>query len=399
VLLVHERGAILASFTEKSDDFAQTFVASGTFGFIPGHPSASTQPLYGFFLVPIYWIAGRHWWSVGGAQILVAVAVALLVYEIGRRILSRSAGLLAALATTLHPYLVWHDIHVNREILDQLLGAAMVLLALLAARRGSLWLAAALGAVAGLAILSNTRLALLPLVLAGYLLWRLGRAAVVPAVLVLAVAAITVAPWVVRNRVQVGCWSITTDARALWKANTMQTYDILARGGWIDDVPPLPGAPRYTPEMQGAKWKVDHVLLPVDECAQQRFYEAKVEDFWREHPGEKARLAGQATAMLWSPVARSDAAGASEGGGSLARRLVEPVYMGIVYALAAVGLFLVPRALGVLAVSFLAYETLAAAVFAGTTRYRVPWDFLLMLLAAAAVTRLPLLRRPSSQER
>jgi 4-amino-4-deoxy-L-arabinose transferase-like glycosyltransferase len=395
--LLHERGAILAAFTEKSDDFAQSFVANGTFGFIAGHPSASTQPLYGFFLVPVYWIAGRHWWSVGGAQIVVAVAAALLVYEIGRRFLSRRAGLLAALGATLHPYLVWHDVHVNREILDQLLGAALVLLALLAARRGSLWLAAALGAVAGLSILSNTRLALLPLVLAGYLVWRLGRAALVPAALVLAAAALAVAPWVVRNRVQLGCWSITTDARALWKANTLQTYDILARGGWIDDVPSLPGSPP-TPEMQGAKWKVDHVLLPVDECAQQRFYEGKVEDFWREHPGEKARLAGQATAMLWSPVARSDSE-ASAGGGSLARRLVEPVYMGIAFALAAVGLFLVPRAFAVLAVALLAYETLAAAVFAGTTRYRVPWDFVLMLLTAAAVTRLPSLRRPSSHDR
>jgi 4-amino-4-deoxy-L-arabinose transferase-like glycosyltransferase len=395
--LLHERGAILAAFTEKSDDFAQSFVANGTFGFIAGHPSASTQPLYGFFLVPVYWIAGRHWWSVGGAQIVVAVAAALLVYEIGRRFLSRRAGLLAALGATLHPYLVWHDVHVNREILDQLLGAALVLLALLAARRGSLWLAAALGAVAGLSILSNTRLALLPLVLAGYLVWRLRRAALVPAALVLAAAALAVAPWVVRNRVQLGCWSITTDARALWKANTLQTYDILARGGWIDDVPSLPGSPP-TPEMQGAKWKVDHVLLPVDECAQQRFYEGKVEDFWREHPGEKARLAGQATAMLWSPVARSDSE-ASAGGGSLARRLVEPVYMGIAFALAAVGLFLVPRAFAVLAVALLAYETLAAAVFAGTTRYRVPWDFVLMLLAAAAVTRLPSLRRPSSHDR
>jgi 4-amino-4-deoxy-L-arabinose transferase-like glycosyltransferase len=396
-VLLHERGAILASFTEKSDDFAQSFVANGTFGFIAGHPSASTQPLYGFFLVPVYWLLGRHWWSVGGAQILVAVAAALLVYEIGRRFLSKRAGLLAALGATLHPYLVWHDVHVNREILDQLLGAAMVLLALLAARRGSVWLAAALGVVAGLSILSNTRLVLLPLVLAGYLVWRLGRAALVPAALLLVVAALSVAPWVVRNRVQLGCWSITTDARALWKANTLQTYDVLARGGWIDDVPPLPNAP-WTPEMQGAKWKVDHVLLPVDECAQQRLYEGKVEDFWREHPGEKARLAGQATAMLWSPVARSDSE-ASAGGGSLARRLVEPVYMGIAFALAAVGLFLVPRALAVLAIAFLAYETLAAAVFAGTTRYRVPWDFVLMLLAAAAVTRLPFPRRPSSHDR
>src|SRR5256885_2022608 len=89
VVLLHERGQILTAFTDKSDDFAQTFVHHGTFGFIPGEPSAYTQPLYGFFLVPIYWIFGRTWWAVGTIQILVATVTALLVYAIGARALSR----------------------------------------------------------------------------------------------------------------------------------------------------------------------------------------------------------------------------------------------------------------------------------------------------------------------
>ena len=44
VALLHERSDILASFTEKSDDFATTFVDSGTYGFVPGLASAWTQP-------------------------------------------------------------------------------------------------------------------------------------------------------------------------------------------------------------------------------------------------------------------------------------------------------------------------------------------------------------------
>ncbi|HWJ45769.1 MAG TPA: hypothetical protein VNR63_10320, partial [Gaiellaceae bacterium] len=72
VVLLHERGKILTAFTDKSDDFAITFVHHGTFGLVPGQPSAYTQPLYGFFLVPVYWIFGRHWWSVGLTQIAVA---------------------------------------------------------------------------------------------------------------------------------------------------------------------------------------------------------------------------------------------------------------------------------------------------------------------------------------
>ena len=83
-------------------------------------PSANTQPLYGFFLIPIVWIFGRSWLAVGLAQIVVAVATALLVYEIGRRLRSPGLGLVAALIATLQPYLVWHDVHLNREILDQL---------------------------------------------------------------------------------------------------------------------------------------------------------------------------------------------------------------------------------------------------------------------------------------
>ena len=85
--LIADRADILLGFTngEKSDDIARTFLASGTFGFIPGQPTAYTQPLYSFFLIPLYWVFERSWVVVGGAQILVATATTLLVYEIGRR--------------------------------------------------------------------------------------------------------------------------------------------------------------------------------------------------------------------------------------------------------------------------------------------------------------------------
>ena len=71
------------------------------------------------------------------------------------------------------------------------------------------------------------------------------------------------------------------------------------------------------------------------------------------------------------------------------RKLVEPVWMVALYLLALAGLFFVSAAFRALALIFVGYETLAAWVFAGTTRYRVPWDFVLALLAAAALERLP----------
>ena len=300
--LLYEREEILAAYTDKSDDFALVFLDSGTFGFIPGIPSAYTQPLYGFFLIPIYWI-DRSWVTVGVAHIVVAIATAWIVFAIGRRVASDGVALGGALLATLHPYLVWHDVHLNREILDQLLAAAVVLAALVAAEKGrSLWWAAALGATLGLAILGNARLLVLPLVLGIWLMARLGFAqhGLAALLVVCSCAALVLAPWVARNRVSVGCVAVTTDSRALWKANNLNTYDELAGGGWIDDVPPLPGAPP-SPQDAGQIYRETGRIVEVDECEQMRLFRDEVVDFWREHPGEKARLAGQAARLLWQP--------------------------------------------------------------------------------------------------
>jgi len=389
-VLAYERGDILAGFTDKSDDFARTFIASGTYGLIPGVPSAYTQPLYGFFLIPIYAVFGRSWAAVGLAQVAVAVATVWLVYEIGRRVLSRRAGLVAALLATLHPYLIWHDVHLNREILDGLLAAALVLCALVVEKRPTLPRAVLLGAVAGLAILGNARLALLPLLLVAWLVARFGpsRRAALTVLAVLAASAVVVSPWVVRNRVSVGCFALTTDARALWKANNANTYRVLAQGGWIDDVPPLPGTPP-SPEVAAELSRQTGRVVRVDECAQMDFYQDEVLAFWRQHPGEKLRLAGQAAGMLWQPTVR-ETRGRPGAGTWLdhARRWAEPLFMGPLYALAAAGLLVAGRRFLGLALAVLAYQTVLAMAFAGATRYRAPWDFLIAVMAAAGLQAL-----------
>ena len=385
--LAIERDDILAEYVEKSDTFARTLVASRTFGFLPEVPSAYTQPLYAWFLAALYWPFERSWVVVGLAQIALAVVTALLVLAIGRHLASLRIGVVAALVTTLHPYLVWHDVHVNREIADGVLLAALALLVLLAHDRRSTWLAVAAGAVAGLAILSNARLLLLPLAVAPFAAWRVrpGRRAVAAGLLVLVASAAVVAPWVARNRSVIGCATITTDTRALWKANNPATYDVLARGGWIDDVPELPGVPPW-PE-KAAAISVE-AAKAVDECAQASFYRDEVLDFWREEPAEKARLAVQAVGMLWSPFLSVDADDPGQrGAADLAQRTIEPAFVLVLYALALWGAFLAPRRFVALAAILLGYNTVAAMVFAGTVRYRAPWDFLLALLAAFALER------------
>ena len=400
--LLAERGHILAAYTEKSDDFARIFLSNGTFGLIPGQPSAYTQPLYSFFLIPIYWVFGRHWEAVGIAQILVALLAAVLVVRGGRRWLSPAAGLLAGLVATLHPYLVWHDIHLNREILDTTLAAGIVLLALGVAERRTVRGAVGLGALLGLAVLSNTRLILLPVAIGLFLVALRGdrRRATMLALVALLAAAVVVVPWVVRNRVEVGCFAVTTDSRALWKANNVNTYSTLAHNrNWIDNVPPYPNAP-LTPEQAGDDYRVNGRTTVVDECAQMTFFQQKVFDFWQEQPGEKVKLAAQATGMFWDPRAFETNNADVTGGSvlSLMRRWVVPAYMIPLYALSLIGLVIVRRRVTALAVVFLAYNTGAAMVFAGATRYRVPFDFLFALLAAGAVVKLVERRRSRGRE-
>jgi hypothetical protein len=379
-VLLHERGRILTAFTDKSDDFAQTFVHHGTFGFIPGEPSAYTQPLYGFFLIPIYWIFGRHWWAVGCAQIAVATVTAFLVYAIGARVLSRRGGTIAAILSTLNPYLVWHDVHLNREVLDQLVAAALILCTLFAADRRSVRWAGAAGIFTGLAVLGNVRLVFIPLVFAAYLVIRSGWTWA-PVALV-AAAALTVIPWVVRNKVEIGCFALTTDGRALWKANNGQTYDLLAKGKWIDDVKDPPGHPFPNPEEARDIYRQSGKKIHVDECANQSYYQHKAWLFVRGHPGEKAKLAGQAVRMEWDP--RTTASATDSGHGAI-RSLAQPLYTSFLYALALIGIFVTARWFVGLALAVLAYQTVAAMAFVGATRYRIATDFLIAVLAAGAL--------------
>ena len=98
--------------------------------------------------------------------------------------------------------------------------------------------------------------------------------------------------------------------------------------------------------------------------------------------------------MLWSPVlsVAADESG-QQGLAGFAQRTVEPVYVVLLYLLALWGAFIAPGRFVVLAALLLGLNTVMAMVFAGTVRYRVPWDFVLALLAAFALERAWLLLR------
>jgi hypothetical protein len=244
-----------------------------------------------------------------------------------------------------------------------------------------------LGVVIGLGILGNVRLEALPFLLGAYLLWRAGisRRTLIATAAIFVGTAVFVMPWVVRNKVSVGCWAVTTDARALWKANNVNTYTTLKHGGWIDAVPQPKSFPP-TPQDVFDHWQKTGVIRPYNECAQMNEFQSKVISFWIHHPGDKLQLVPLDAQWLWQPAVVET--GGRPGAGTwldTLRTTAEPAYMVVLYVLGIVGLFLVPRFLAALTVVLLGYQTLVAILFVGETRYRVPWDFLIALLAARAV--------------
>jgi hypothetical protein len=67
------------------------------------------------------------------------------------------------------------------------------------------------------------------------------------------------------------------------------------------------------------------------------------------------------------------------------REWAQPAYSIALFVLGILGVWLLPGRLALFGVVLLAYQTLVAMGFAGATRYRVPWDFLIALAATAAV--------------
>jgi membrane protein implicated in regulation of membrane protease activity len=93
--------------------------------------------------------------------------------------------------------------------------------------------------------------------------------------------------------------------------------------------------------------------------------------------------------MLWQPsVVETGGRPGEDTWLDTLRSSSEPLFMIPLYCLAVAGLFFVPRTFAVLSVALFAYQTAVAMIFVGVTRYRVPWDFLLAILAAAAAVAL-----------
>jgi 4-amino-4-deoxy-L-arabinose transferase-like glycosyltransferase len=171
-----------------------------------GGPTAFRPPLYPIFLAPFYEIGGRDATdAVRLAQAGLGVLVAALIGLIAWRLWGRRVGLVALGLASLFPPFMFTGAAVLSEtlFLALLLGACA---AALEARRSAhrLRWAVAAGVLCGLVALTRSNGAVLIVPLAFALFgprergWRLG---LLPVAALVGAAALTVAPWTVRNAI------------------------------------------------------------------------------------------------------------------------------------------------------------------------------------------------------
>ncbi len=210
---------------------------------IRGRPTAYRPPLYPLLLAPLIgpsepgprpdglpwtttrlnaWIASLHLLLGAGAAWMTAVAARRFGLSDGR-------VLLAGLIVALDPVLVIQ----SRAIMTETLAASLIAWSIAAAARGGLSGAVETGVVLGLAALcrpSTLAGSLFCVAFAAYAGPGGGRERLARASLIVAMIALTLAPWAVRNRLALGefVWTTTHGGYTLALANNPDYYrDVL----------------------------------------------------------------------------------------------------------------------------------------------------------------------------
>ena len=246
------------------------------------HGSYGTQTLrppgYPTLIAAVYALFGPRLLALRLVEVVLATLSVGLIGAIGARIFGRRAGFASAALAAFHPVLAFiPTIHYSENTL--VLVVALAFGAMFEAwRRGGAWRWAACGALWGLALLirPNTVLVLPGLAIGLALALRSERRAwLVPALACAAACALTLAPWIVRNRAVHGEWYFiaTGGGRALWLGNNPRAEaDTRVAGFYLDSL--------MLAETKGLR----------NDMAVERYFYRQAVDYIRAHPGRAATL-------------------------------------------------------------------------------------------------------------
>lgn len=370
-------------------------------GFIgtDGHPSAARPPLLPLVLGGLYRVFGVHVGVGRALEIALGVIIVGLTYLLASRFFSQRIALAAAGLAALNPYLIFISSYVLTENLYTLL-VLLLLLVLERARRRSFATGdlAIAGVLLGLASLTRPNgVIFAAVVVAAIALMSPGAfpARALRGLVFLAVLALTIAPWAVRNHAKIGQWIIFTTHGGItfYQSNNMLVVEEPSMRGGVAPREMLPGWSRLAAasetERDREAWQLAKSFLSENRRLIPRLLAYKFFRFWRLR--SHAPSSGVKGGWWWNK-------------NKLLGQLASTIDVGIVYSVIVIPGFLVGLVVtagqwrrlysfyGVILV-----HIVIGLLFYGSLRARIPIEPIMAVLGSAGLAflagRLMALRR------
>ena len=315
------------------------------------HPTAFRPPLYPAVLGFVYWLFGP---SIVAGRLLnmtIGVVVVLLAAMVATRLANVRAGLLAGFCVACYPPLIANDVTLLSEPLS--LGLLLGLVLALSERRVLLG-----GALCGLLVLTRPSAQGIALVA---LLWVLTQVGWRRSLGFLAVTALVVTPWLVRNWIQLGSPILVTSNG--FNLAAMYSPEAKAEGHFVDPV--------FNPAFG------DYRLLQFDEVAWQRSLQHLAVGAVTDDPMQVAYVAGRNATHFAELVPKANYPAEVEDGRNITfRSWTLPTF----YLVTLAGLWGITtrwrNPTTWLLVALVGYSTITSLVLVAVPRLRAPFDLM-----------------------
>ena len=340
---------------------------------------AYVLPMYPLFLTVIYAITNHSTAAVVVVQCLVSAVACLQVQQIGVLVFrDSSVARLGAWLVAFHPGLIVYASSLSPTTLD-LFAFLLVIVGWLKLLRGPTWgMAIYVGFIIGFALLARATILVFILLAAGWFLRFVvlrHMEAVKRLAVVVAVAVLLVAPWLVRNAIHFHVFPIyqTTASEVFWRGNN-----------------PLASGSAYLPNGRAVIAETPEEfrrqLLELDELGQSKFFRQEAWRFIQEHPLQTLTLYGKKLFYFWWFSPQSG--------------LIWPsfylqgyqLYYVFISVLILIGFWSARRSFGqpegLLLISFVLSIALVQSVYYVEGRHRWTVEPVLLLLSAAGALRL-----------
>jgi 4-amino-4-deoxy-L-arabinose transferase-like glycosyltransferase len=256
----------LASDPQIYHTLARSLIEKGSFSF-GGAVTAYRPPLYPFFLAALYALPGSDILTVRLVQAMIDVLICLLVFRLGRRLYSPKEGITAAILIAVYPPYILYSQSLFSETLFTLI--LLTVLDFLVSRPMGKGGRLTTGVLLGLGALLKPVMMIFPAVL---IVWErlqghLSGRVLKQVLLVTLFLAVTVSPWIVRNRSSLGEWVFTTNGGINF---------------WIGNNPAATGAYSVPEDSQ--------VFKEEDEVSRNRLAFDEAIRFWKDHPVEALKV-------------------------------------------------------------------------------------------------------------